>query len=143
MNPTSERIRARYRIGVDVGGTHTDIVLADTETGTFRIEKLPSTPVNPDRAVLEGLGRFIAAGLAPQEIDFFSHGTTVTTNALLEMNGAQIGAPRQCRHARHSRSADAGTRRRQPVRPFLQKTTASRAPAFRARNRRAARLSRP
>ena len=84
MNP-------RYRLGIDVGGTHTDMVLSDVVAGTLVIEKLPSTPGNPAIAVLEGLERFIARGIAPSEIGFFAHGTTVTTNALLEMKGARIG----------------------------------------------------
>jgi N-methylhydantoinase A len=80
-----------YRIGIDVGGTHTDMVLTDTAGSTYRIEKLPSTPHNPAIAVLAGLERFIASGVAPDEIEFFSHGTTATTNALLEMKGAKVG----------------------------------------------------
>ncbi|MBK18077.1 MAG: hydantoinase [Rhodospirillaceae bacterium] len=81
----------RYRLGVDVGGTHTDLVLNDIETGALRIEKLPSSPENPARAVLEGLKRLLADGVSPDEIAFFAHGTTVTTNALLEAKGAKIG----------------------------------------------------
>ncbi len=80
-----------YRLGVDVGGTHTDLVLADADTGDILIEKVHSTPSNPSLAVLEGVRRLIARGVAPGDIDFFSHGTTVTTNALLEMKGARIG----------------------------------------------------
>ena len=81
----------RYRIGVDVGGTHTDLVLNDTETGEVMIEKLPSTPSNPATAVLDGVNRFIARGIAPDDIGYFGHGTTVATNALLEMKGAKVG----------------------------------------------------
>jgi N-methylhydantoinase A len=80
-----------YRVGIDVGGTHTDMVLYDSAGGAVRIEKLPSTPHNPSIAVLEGLQRFIAGGVAPGEIEFFAHGTTVTTNAMLELKGAPIG----------------------------------------------------
>ena len=82
---------ARYRIGVDVGGTHTDLVLNDIETGAVKIEKLPSSPENPALAVLEGLKRLLGAGVQPDEIAFFAHGTTVTTNALLEGKGSRIG----------------------------------------------------
>ena len=81
----------RYRVGVDVGGTHTDMVLADTLTGKIRIEKLPSTPHNQSIAVIEGMRRFLGHGIAPSDIGFFGHGTTVTTNALLELKGAKIG----------------------------------------------------
>jgi N-methylhydantoinase A len=80
-----------YRLGVDVGGTHTDLVLANADTGEMMIEKVHSTPSNPSLAVLDGVKRFFARGVSPAEIDFFSHGTTVTTNALLEMKGAKIG----------------------------------------------------
>jgi N-methylhydantoinase A len=82
---------SRYRIGVDVGGTHTDVALTDTQGRAYRIEKVPSTPHNPAIAVLAGVDRLIASGVAPQDIAFFSHGTTATTNALLEMKGARTG----------------------------------------------------
>lgn len=81
----------RYRIGIDVGGTHTDVVLTDASAASYRIEKLPSTPHNPAIAVLAGVERLLASGVEPHEIDFFGHGTTATTNALLEMNGAKTG----------------------------------------------------
>ena len=80
-----------YRLGVDVGGTHTDLVLLDSRDGTIAIEKVASTPANPALAVLEGIRRFVARGIAPDEIAFFAHGTTITTNALLEMRGAKVG----------------------------------------------------
>src|SRR4029077_13502118 len=82
---------ARYRLGVDVGGTHTDLVLLDTTTGELAVEKVASTPKNPALGVLEGIARFIAKGVPPSQIGFFAHGTTITTNALLEMRGAQVG----------------------------------------------------
>jgi N-methylhydantoinase A len=82
---------SRYRLGVDVGGTHTDLVLLDTATGELLIEKVSSTPKNPALGVLNGVAKFIARGIAPDEIGFFAHGTTITTNALLEMRGAKVG----------------------------------------------------
>jgi N-methylhydantoinase A len=82
---------SRYRLGVDVGGTHTDLVLLDTATGGLLIEKVASTPRNPALGVLDGIAKFIARGIAPDEIGFFAHGTTITTNALLEMRGAKVG----------------------------------------------------
>src|SRR3954470_11843806 len=78
-------------LGVDVGGTHTDLVLLDTSTGALMVEKVSSTPKNPALGVLNGVGKFIARGIAPAEIAFFAHGTTITTNALLEMRGAKVG----------------------------------------------------
>ncbi len=81
----------RYRLGVDVGGTYTDLVLLDASDGTISIEKVASTPDDPARAVLNGIARCVAAGTAPETIEFFSHGTTITTNALLQMRGAKVG----------------------------------------------------
>jgi N-methylhydantoinase A len=83
--------QGRYRLGVDVGGTHTDLVLLDLSDGSIAIEKVPTTPANPALAVLAGVERFAGAGVRPQDIEFFSHGTTITTNALLEMRGARVG----------------------------------------------------
>src|SRR5690348_2302148 len=84
-------VSTRYRLGVDVGGTHTDLVLLDTASGTLMVEKVSSTPKNPALGVLNGVAKFIARGIAPGEIGFFAHGTTITTNALLEMRGARVG----------------------------------------------------
>src|SRR3954449_12725507 len=82
---------SRYRLGVDVGGTHTDLVLLDVTSGELMVEKVASTPKNPALGVLNGVTRFVARGVDPAEIDFFAHGTTITTNALLEMRGAKVG----------------------------------------------------
>src|SRR6195256_1821812 len=81
----------RYRLGVDVGGTHTDLVLLDAASGALMVEKVASTPKNPALGVLNGVARFVARGVAPEAIEFFAHGTTITTNALLEMRGARVG----------------------------------------------------
>ena len=81
----------QYRLGVDVGGTHTDLVLLNTATGEVSVEKVSSTPKNPSLGVLNGVQNFISKGTPPGEIEFFSHGTTITTNALLEMRGAKVG----------------------------------------------------
>jgi N-methylhydantoinase A len=83
--------RPRYRLGVDVGGTHTDLVLLDAASGALMVEKVASTPNNPALGVLDGVARFIARGVEPEDIAFFAHGTTITTNALLEMRGAKVG----------------------------------------------------
>src|SRR6266516_6269258 len=82
---------ARYRLGVDVGGTHTDLVLLDTTTCELSVEKVASTPKNPALGVLEGIANFVAKGIPPSQIGFFAHGTTITTNALLELRGAKVG----------------------------------------------------
>jgi N-methylhydantoinase A len=81
----------QYRLGVDVGGTHTDLVLLDILSGALLVEKVSSTPANPALGVLNGIRKFVERGINPQAITFFSHGTTVTTNALLEMRGSRVG----------------------------------------------------
>jgi N-methylhydantoinase A/oxoprolinase/acetone carboxylase beta subunit len=79
---------ASYRLGVDVGATNTDLVLYDKVSGSQLVEKLPSTLINPATAILEAIDRFVARGVSPRNIEFFGHGTTVTTNALLESGGS-------------------------------------------------------
>ncbi|MEO1594364.1 MAG: hydantoinase/oxoprolinase family protein [Pseudomonadota bacterium] len=81
-----------YRLGVDVGGTFTDLLLFDDDSGrTFR-SKVPSTPHDPSEAVITGTrGICETAGIAPSEIEDFLHGTTVATNAVLEGKGARVG----------------------------------------------------
>ena len=81
----------RYRLGVDVGGTHTDLVLLDAEGGALAVEKVATTPKNPALGVMRGIGNFAERGIDLAGIEFFSHGTTITTNALLEMRGASVG----------------------------------------------------
>ena len=79
------------RIGVDVGGTFTDVICFDEEGGAITLLKIPSTPQNPDRAVIEGTTRLLQkSGLNAQHISSFIHGTTVATNAILERKGAQV-----------------------------------------------------
>src|ERR671936_806385 len=90
-SPAMTTERSRYRLGVGVGGTHTDLVLLDTTTGELMVEKVASTPSNPALGVLNGVANFIARGIRPATIGFFAHGTTITTNALLEMRGAKVG----------------------------------------------------
>ena len=78
----------KARIGVDIGGTFTDVVL---ERGTARHSiKVLTTPAEPERAVLDGIGAVMkAAGLAPGEVGLVIHGTTLITNALIERKGAK------------------------------------------------------
>ncbi len=81
-----------YRLGVDVGGTFTDLLLINEDTGeTFRA-KVPTTPANQAAAVLDGIERVCAiAGIKPSALTELMHGTTVTTNAVLEGKGARVG----------------------------------------------------
>ena len=81
-----------YRLGVDVGGTFTDLLLLDETTSkTFRA-KVPSTPADQSEGVLSGIIRICtSAGIAPSTITSLMHGTTVATNAVLEGKGAKVG----------------------------------------------------
>ena len=82
----------RYRLGVDVGGTFTDLLLFDNETGNFWRHKTPSTPHDSSEGILTGVNAITAqAKVDPGEIEFFLHGTTVATNAVLEGKGARVG----------------------------------------------------
>jgi len=79
------------RLGVDVGGTFTDLIHVDDD-GAVSVHKVPSTPSDPSQATLGGaLELCHAADVAPEELDQFFHGTTVATNIILEHNGAEVG----------------------------------------------------
>jgi N-methylhydantoinase A len=81
-----------YLIGVDVGGTFTDIVFADTESGRTLIQKTPTTRDDPSRGVVTGIGELCARFDLPRPaIDHVLHGTTIGTNAVLEHDGAVTG----------------------------------------------------
>lgn len=79
-------------LGVDVGGTFTDLVLADLAQGKVTIHKTPSTPANAALGVITGVQAICdIAGVAPGQIDSVFHGTTVGTNAMLVHDGAVTG----------------------------------------------------
>ena len=81
-----------YRLGVDVGGTFTDLLLVDEDTGRTWRAKTPSTPADQAEGVMSGLAKVCAAaGVEPREIAQVLHGTTVATNAILEGKGARVG----------------------------------------------------
>lgn len=78
------------RLGVDVGGTFTDLVLVNERTGRMHTLKVHSTPADPSEAVLTALARARAElGLEPGLVVQFSHGTTVASNTILERKGAR------------------------------------------------------
>ena len=81
----------RYRVTVDTGGTFSDFVFVNEDTGEIEVAKFPSTPDDPSRAILIGVEHLIAKGVAAQDIVYFCHGTTVGTNALLEGKGVRTG----------------------------------------------------
>ncbi len=82
---------ARFRLGVDIGGTFTDLTLAD-ESGEHVFEhKVPSTPKSPSAAVARGVKELMARVGAPASaVDTFVHGTTIALNAILERRGGPV-----------------------------------------------------
>ena len=79
-------------IGVDVGGTFTDLVYADTEAGETAVHKVSTTPDDPSRGVVAGLMALCDKyGIPRETIDVVFHGTTIATNAILEHDGAVTG----------------------------------------------------
>ena len=81
-------VEKRYSVGVDVGGTFTDIFVLDTASGTAQVVKTPSTLDDQSRGLVDGISQVL-----PNfgEILNVIHGTTTGTNALLERKGAEVG----------------------------------------------------
>ena len=81
-----------YRLGVDVGGTFTDFLLMNEESGETHTAKVPSTPEDSSIGVLNGVARICdESGIDPSQIKLVMHGTTVATNAVLTGKGATVG----------------------------------------------------
>jgi len=81
-----------YNLGVDVGGTFTDVIVFDESTHELTIDKVLSTPANPSEGVLHGIEEATAkADTSVAELDLVFHGTTVVTNMLLEETGSRVG----------------------------------------------------
>ena len=81
-----------YRLGVDVGGTFTDLLLVNEETGETWRAKTPSTPADQSVGVLHGIEHVCRlAGIGSEQVGEVLHGTTVATNAILEGKGATVG----------------------------------------------------
>ncbi|HET9693429.1 MAG TPA: hydantoinase/oxoprolinase family protein [Steroidobacteraceae bacterium] len=81
-----------YRLGVDVGGTFTDLLLVNDKTGQTWKAKVSSTPADQSEGVLRGIERVCGlAAISPEEIDHVMHGTTVATNTVLTGTGARVG----------------------------------------------------
>jgi len=79
-----------HRVGVDIGGTFTDLVLVNDATGKFTVAKTLTTPDDPSRAVETALADVLGrSGLDPEVIKQVIHGTTLVTNAIIERNGAR------------------------------------------------------
>src|SRR5712692_10037204 len=82
---SSQSLAARFRIGIDTGGTFTDIVSVDTLSGKTHVTKVASTPANPAIGLVRGVNEILsAAGATTDSVVGLAHGTTVATNALLQ-----------------------------------------------------------
>ncbi len=80
------------RLGVDVGGTFTDLIYVDDDAGTVLVHKVPTTPDDPSEGSVRGISELAEnAGTAPAELDQVFHGTTIATNIVIEHNGATVG----------------------------------------------------
>jgi len=81
-----------WRVGVDSGGTFTDVCLFNDETGEITIWKVSSTPDDPSRGITKGVEEGIGkVGAAARDVSFLGHGTTVATNALIQGRGVRTG----------------------------------------------------
>ena len=99
-----------YRLGYDIGGTFTDLILVDDDSGAAHTLKVPSTPAAPADGALDGLLRLTrAAGVEPAAVRYLAHGSTVALNAILEGKTARVGLDHHRRVSRRAgdRPADA------------------------------------
>ena len=81
-----------HNLGVDVGGTFTDVIVFDEDTHELTIDKVLSTPSNPSEGVINGIGEAVdKAGTTVSDLNLLFHGTTVVTNMLLEETGSRVG----------------------------------------------------
>ena len=84
--------RASVRIGIDTGGTFTDIVSVDGRSGAMRVTKVASTPANPALGLVRGVKAILAElGASIDDVAGLAHGTTVATNALLQGEIGSLG----------------------------------------------------
>jgi N-methylhydantoinase A/oxoprolinase/acetone carboxylase beta subunit len=80
------------RLGVDVGGTFTDLIYVDDEAGEIIVHKLATTPADPSQGTVRGIRELTEqAGESPSSLDQVFHGTTIATNIVIEHNGARVG----------------------------------------------------
>src|ERR1041384_832843 len=80
------------RLGVDVGGTFTDLIYVDDEAGRILVHKLATTPDDPSEGTVTGIRELTEqAGESPSVLDQVFHGTTIATNIVIEHNGATVG----------------------------------------------------
>ena len=81
-----------YRIGIDVGGTFTDFVLSEEQSGETTFHKVPSTPHDPSEAIATGIEALLrGSSITAAQVAHVGHGTTVATNLIIERKGAVTG----------------------------------------------------
>ena len=81
-----------FRIGVDTGGTFTDVVLVDEDSGEILVAKVATVPADPSIGCMNGIEKALAShGIDPGSIAFTVHGTTIATNTIIEGKGAKAG----------------------------------------------------
>src|ERR1035437_107133 len=79
---------ARFRVGVDIGGTFTDLIVVDDGTGAVAVGKTLTTPHDPSEAIEQVLtGTLQQAGISASDVTTVVHGTTLVTNAIIERKG--------------------------------------------------------
>src|SRR5205809_4551475 len=84
------RTPGSFRVGVDIGGTFTDLILIDDATGDLTVGKVLTTPDDPSRAVAEVLSEaLVRANAPPDQVQHVIHGTTLVTNTVIERKGAR------------------------------------------------------
>lgn len=79
-----------WRLGIDIGGTFTDLTIINNETGQLTNIKTPTVPADPAQGIANGLALLREKGINPQDIDYFVHGTTIGLNTLLQRRGETV-----------------------------------------------------
>ncbi len=91
MDPAGAKTDRRYRIGIDVGGTFTDFVMAEQVSQRLIFHKEPSVPADPALAISRGIGALLAMESAdPADIEIITHGTTIGLNAIIQERGCRV-----------------------------------------------------
>ena len=92
INESANRPQASYRVGIDVGGTFTDVILVEQTTGQILGTKVDTVPRDPSEGCLVGIRKALTDfGIEPSQISFIVHGTTIATNTIIEDKGAKVG----------------------------------------------------
>src|SRR3989304_10250102 len=85
------QVATGYRLGIDIGGTFTGVMLADEHRGVVAILKTPSVPAAPEQAIFNSIDTLVQRGIDPGAVTLFVHGPTLAVNTLIERSGAETG----------------------------------------------------